>query len=447
MKRTTIIATLGPATSRISVIEKLARAGADVFRMNFSHGEKESHRESVLKIREVERRIGRPVGILMDLQGPKIRVGNMPAGGIVLRNRQELTIRPGNFMGSETEIPTTYRNLPSDVRQGNTILIDDGNIELKVMEVKGRVVNCRVVSGGRVVSHKGINLPGAPVSAPSLTKKDLEDLSFGLELGVDFVAMSFVRHAEDVVKLRKYIKKAGHDLPVVAKLERPEAIDELEEILEVTDHVMIARGDLGVEMAPERVPEIQKSIIEKANMRGKGVITATQMLESMIKTKRPTRAEASDVANAVFDGSGGVMLSGETAVGAYPVEAVEMMARIVTEAEKRVMRRPMIEPSRHLRETAGFSGAVAYSAVRAARELDAKAIFTFTQSGTTALLVSKYRPKCPVIGATMHQNIARRMSLYWGVYAVVARKISSIKSLVGDVDEVLLGTRLVKRGG
>jgi pyruvate kinase len=445
MKRTTIVATLGPASSKLSMVEKLVSAGADVFRLNFSHGEKEAHESVVKNIRTVEKRTGRPIGILMDLQGPKIRVGEMPAGGVVVQRRRELTISTRHFVGNETMVSTTYRNLPKDVKPGDTILIDDGNIELKVLGVRGEDVRCRVESGGKIVSHKGINLPGVPVSAPSLTKKDMEDLHFGLGLDVDFVAMSFVRHAEDIKILKSHIHKAGYDVPVIAKLERPEAISELDGILEVTDHVMIARGDLGVEMPPELVPEIQKSVIEKANMRCKGVITATQMLESMIKNKRPTRAEASDVANAVFDGSGGVMLSGETAMGTYPVEAVRMMSKIVTEAEKRVMKRPIIEPTKHLREAAGFSGAVAHSAARAARELNAKAIFTFTQSGTTALLVSKYRPVCPIIGATMSQRIARRMSLYWGVHSVVSRKISSVQSLVEDVDKMLLETRMVKK--
>jgi len=446
MRRTTIIATLGPASSGDEVLEQLIREGVDIFRLNFSHGDHEGHRKVVEKIRAGEKKYGRHVGILMDLQGPKIRVGRMPSEGVTLEAGNSVSIITRDIEGDSKTIPTTYEALVDDVNVGDLVLLNDGWIELKVTGKGSGKIDCQVEAGGWLGSYKGINLPGVPVSAPSLTEKDIEDLEFGLGLDVDFVAMSFVRGAEDMKKLKNRIRDRDRDVHVVAKIERPEAVRDIDAILEETDIVMIARGDLGVEMPPEKVPEIQKSIIEKANLRGRGVITATQMLESMISSPRPTRAEASDVANAVYDGTGSVMLSGETAVGSYPVQTVKMMSRIVEEAETRLTARPMMEPSAYLKNAAGFSGAVAHSAARAARELGAKAIVTFTQSGTTASLVSKYRPACPIIGATMRLEVARRMSLYWGVVSVLFDRVSSAESLVGDVDDKLLETDLVKKG-
>lgn len=444
-RKTTIVATLGPVSDSFEMIKKLSLAGVDVFRLNFSHGAYSAHEATVKNIRKAEKDLKIPIGIMMDMQGPKIRVGEMPPGGVILKPGARTEIVIDKRIGCEHTIPTTYKNLPNDVKPGDRILLNDGYLELRVLKKFEGRVECEVVCGGLLTSHKGINLPGVNVSTSALTKKDLSDLKFGLERGVDFVAMSFVRTADEVRNLKARIKKAGSHAHVVAKIERPEAVDNIDEIIRATDLVMIARGDLGVEMAPEVVPEIQKSIIEKVNNAGKGVITATQMLESMITNSRPTRAEASDVANAVFDGSGGVMLSGETAVGANPEEAVRMMARIAEQAERR-LRKNIMEPSANLIGDSGFSGAVAYMAASAAMELDATAIIAFTQSGTTARLISKYRPHCKVFGATMSIEMARRMSMYWGVTPVLFGKVFSMETLVGDVDTIMLKEGHLKKG-
>ncbi|MFA6450081.1 MAG: pyruvate kinase [bacterium] len=446
MKHTTIIATIGPASEKEETIEKLARAGVNVFRMNFSHGDYASHKKVFKAIRRVSEKLNSHIGILQDLQGPKIRVGLMAGGAAQIADGSELTIVTKEIEGNSCQISTTYKHLPKDIKAGDRILLDDGNLELTAIKAGKDYVCARVVHGGLLKSHKGINLPGVSVSAPSLTPKDLADMKYGLELGVDMLAISFVRKPEDIIQARNLIKKHGGDVPIVAKIERPEAIKNLKGILEATDCIMIARGDLGVEMPPEKVPELQKMMIEQANARGKGVITATQMLESMISNPRPTRAEASDVANAVYDGTGAVMLSGETAAGQFPVEAVEMMSRIVSEAEHRVVHKLMFEPTKFLVTAAGYSGAIAFAAARSARELGAKAIVAFTQTGTTAQLISKFRPECLIIGATLDERIARRMSLYWGVIPLVFKKIHNTETLVQDVDERMLQTKLVRRG-
>ncbi|HOC92878.1 MAG TPA: pyruvate kinase [bacterium] len=446
MRHTTIIATIGPVTESAEMIGKLINAGVDVFRMNFSHGDHSTHKKIFRSIRREAKNRGKYVGILQDLQGPKIRVGTMENGGAKLTSGAEVTIVTKEVIGNSEVISTTYKHLPKDVKKNDRILLDDGNLELKVLQTSKESVKCVVVDGGVLKSKKGINLPGVAVSSPSLTQKDISDLKLGLELGVDMVAVSFVRKPEDIDDARAHIRKAGADIPVIAKIERPEAIKNLKKILDKADAVMVARGDLGVEMPPERVPDLQKTIIREANERGKVAITATQMLESMIANPRPTRAEASDVANAVMDGTDAVMLSGETAVGAYPVEAVDMMSRICGESERHILNKLMIEPSRFLFSAAGFSGAVAYSAARTARELGAKGIVAFTQSGTTAQLVSKFRPECAVIGATLKEDVAYRMSLLWGVVPVVFDKVHKIESLVADVDEQLIQTKMFKKG-
>jgi pyruvate kinase len=445
MKRTTIIATIGPASEKPDMIEKLIHAGVDVFRMNFSHGDHETHRKVFNSIRATAKKLNKYVGIMQDLQGPKIRVGAMENGAVILKPRGEVTIVTHDAVGNSEIIPTTYKHLPKDVRKGDRILMDDGNLELQVLNAGKDSVRCRVVRGGTLKSKKGINLPGVPVSAPALTPKDLDDLEFGLSLGIDICAVSFVRYPEDIAKARAFINKHGRNIPIVAKIERPEGVQNLHGILAQADIIMVARGDMGVEMPPEKVPEIQKLMIRETNEHGKGVIVATQMLESMITNGRPTRAEASDVANAVYDGTGAVMLSGETAVGAYPVEAVQIMSRIVQEAERHIIHKPIMEPTKFLDAEAGFSGAIAYASARAARELNAKAIVVFTQSGTTARLVSKFRPACPIIGATLSETVARQMSIYWGVTPLLFKKIHNTETLVRDVDERLLKTKLARK--
>ena len=449
-KRTKIIATVGPASQSPKTLRAMIRAGVNVFRLNYSHGDAAEHRRTFETIRTTARGLDAFTAIMIDLQGPKIRVGNLSDGAMELEDGAEVSITTRRVRGGNGVISTTYKQLPGDVKPGDRILLDDGLMELRVLNVQDKDVLCEIIKGGTLKQHKGMNLPGVKISAPSLTRKDFSDLRQGLALGADFIAMSFVRSGEDMKKLRRRVNAAGNGPKpqLIAKIERPEAITKLDDILDHGDGVMVARGDLGVEMPPEQVPELQKWIIERANRRGKRVITATQMLESMVHSPRPTRAEASDVANAVLDGTGAVMLSAETSVGAYPVETVAMMVRIVRAAESRLLEHgadhfPPPRPDLHPHD---FSAPAADAAVRVANEVGARAVLAFTQSGTTAELVSKYRPRCIILGGTLHHHVARRMSLTWGVHPVLFDRVASTESLVADVDERLLQTKLVKWG-
>ncbi len=444
-KRTKIIATLGPSSNTAEIIETLIRNGVDIVRLNFSHGTHEEHARLISIVREISSKLGRPIGILQDLQGPKIRVGEIKDGEIFLKDGSHITITTEPALGTPESISTTYQALPQDVSPGDKILLDDGLLELRVLEVKEREVLCEVVHGGKLSSHKGINLPGIKLSTPSLTEKDKIDLQFGLEHNVDFVALSFVRHPMDVAELKKLIEDHGMDTPVVAKLEKPEALENLEDILSITDAVMVARGDLGVELSPEKVPIAQKEIIRRSIEKGIPVITATQMLESMRFHPQPSRAEASDVANAIFDGTDAVMLSGETASGAYPVESVQVMVRIIQEAERH---------SRELNEgflktvhsVGTFPDTVSEAACKAATELDAKAIVAFTQSGFTARLISKYRPITPIVAFAHTELVRTRLLLNWGVSTEIMENISSLDEMIQRVEESLLVQKRVKKG-
>jgi len=418
MRRTKVVATLGPASSDPKVLEALIRAGMDVARLNFSHGRHEEHRDRVKLVRETAERVGRSVACLQDLSGPKIRTGALaePAG-VLLKEGAEFVITTDEVLGTAERVSTTYRFMPQDVAPGHHILLDDGNIELEVVAVSGNDVKTRVVAGGLLKPKKGINLPGVKLSTPALTEKDRLDLEFGLSLDVDFVALSFVRRREDIVELRELLTQHGRpDLPIIAKIEKPEAVEVLSAILEVTDGVMVARGDLGVEVATEKVPTLQKEIIRAANLAGRVVITATQMLESMIEHPRPTRAEASDVANAILDGTDAVMLSAETATGAYPVESVATMARIAEYTERQLK----LSPNRRRSDLAAITGspvsrAVAMASCGAAEGLDAKCIVAFTESGATARLVSHFRPLVPVVAFTPSKRVRRQLAIAWGV--------------------------------
>ena len=409
----------------------------DVARLNFSHGTHREHDEVVNLLRKTSKEAGRPVAILQDLQGPKIRVGSISAGTARLENDAFFTLTTRAVPGDGTCASTNYGEIGRDVKVGDRILLDDGLIELGVVDVDSEKVRCQVIKGGVLHPHKGINLPGVAVSIPALTAKDREDLRFGMTLGVDYVALSFVRSPEDVAQIKEVIRKEGLDVPVIAKLEKPEAIDGLEGILDLADGVMIARGDLGVELSPERVPVLQKRIIEEANREKVLVITATQMLESMTVNPRPTRAEASDVANAIFDGTDAVMLSGETAVGEYPVPSVEMMARIVDQAEESLLSRRQIR-RRLDKPTLSFPEATAEAACLAAQDLGARAIVAFTQSGATARLISKYRPCCRVIGFTPNDRIVGRMAMYWGVEPRTLDHVVGIDEMLERLDDLLI---------
>jgi len=440
--RTKIVATLGPASNSSACIRTLITEGVDVFRLNFSHGDHAEHGRVLREIRRQAKALGASVCVLQDLQGPKIRTGKLKSGGqVYLETGRKTAITTRAIVGTAACFPTSYRALPGDVGRGDRILLDDGLLELRVTSVKDDTVNCRVVVGGPLREHKGINLPGVQVSAPALTPKDRRDLAFGLEAGVDAVALSFVRRASDIEALRRAVRRAGHDTPIIAKIEKPEAVAELDAILDAADGVMVARGDLGVEMAPERVPVLQKQIILKANRLGKPVIVATQMLESMIHSPRPTRAEASDVANAIFDMTDAVMLSGETAVGDYPVEAVTMMTRIAEAAEE-VVRKPHEEWG----GTLSVAAAVADAAVHAASESAAAALVVFTLSGSTARLLAQRRPACPIHAFSPTPIACRRLAMVWGVQPRPIAMARTVGRLSEDATQALLAEGAVKKG-
>ena len=446
MRRTKIVATVGPASRDRKVLESLAQAGVDVVRLNFSHGEHAQHLEVIHSVREISAALGRPIALLQDLSGPKIRTGRLKGGGPVeLRAGARLRITIDETIeGTAERISTTYDPLPRDVSSGDKILLDDGNLELKVIGASLDEVECEVVYGGLLKPNKGMNLPGVKLSTPALTEKDRRDLAFGIAHGVDYVALSFVRQAADVEECKALIKSHGGSAPVIAKIEKREAMNDLPSILEVTDGVMVARGDLGVELSTEEVPTLQKRIIARANAAGKVVITATQMLESMIEHPRPTRAEASDVANAILDGTDGIMLSAETASGAYPVESVATMARIALYTEEygsfgapaRVTGGP---PSMIARSLARVASTVA-------EELDCKLIVAFTESGATARLVSSYRPRAPIAAVTYNELTYRRLALWWGVVPVKSEFAPTTDEMIVRGEELLKRSGLVSSG-
>src|SRR5271154_2214874 len=439
-----IVCTIGPETRSPRMIDKLIRAGMDVARLNFSHGSHEEHAQTFAMLRTAAEKNKKSLAILADLQGPKIRTGALAGGGkVLLRTGQQFTITTARILGDSTRVSTVFLPLPREVKRGNRILLSDGLIELRVLAVKGREVLCRVVNGGELGQNKGINLPGVKLRVPALTPKDRADLQFALAQGADYIAVSFVRRAEDVLLAKSLIRRAKKDTPVIAKLEKPEAIDNLEAILRVTDGVMVARGDLGVEMNPERVPVVQKNIITRAREFRRPVITATQMLESMTENPRPTRAEASDVANAIFDGSDAVMLSAETASGKYPVEAVSMMARIIEEAEASIREFP--QPSSVL-ETFKVAESVAELVCHASRELHMKLIAVFTHSGFTARLVSRYRPLVPIVAFSPVAETRRRMALIWGALPRMIQDVQKVDGLAKVAEKRLLEERLVRKG-
>jgi pyruvate kinase len=424
------------------MIVQLVQAGMDVARLNFSHGTHEDHARTIKHVREASARLARPIGILADLQGPKIRTGTLQdRRPVQLVTGQRFTISIEPIAGTSLGVSTTYKRMARDVSRGDRILLGDGLIELQVLSTTSTQVVCKVVNGGLLGEHKGINLPGVKLKIPAVTPKDHEDLLFALEHGANFIAVSFVRSAKDVLQAKQAIARAKMNVPVIAKLEKPEAIDNLDEILEISYGVMVARGDLGVEMSPEKVPVVQKQIIVKACEARRPVITATQMLESMTQNPRPTRAEASDVANAVFDGSDALMLSAETASGAYPLEAVQMMDRIIREAEANNANVLRPGPAQfNIAETA--SELICH----ASEELHMKVIAVFTESGFTARLVSKHRPRRPIIAFSTIQETRRRLSLNWGVVPRTIAKVKNIEELVQYAEKRLLEEHLVKRG-
>jgi pyruvate kinase len=448
LRRAKIVATLGPALDDPDRLRAALAAGIDVVRLNFSHGTAEDHRERLDTVRQMGEDLGKTIGSLGDLQGPKIRLGKVPDPAIELTSGGEVILVSGQETLESYEedgvpvLPVVYEHLAKDVEAGAMILMDDGLLRLVVSSVQGDRVLARVVAGGPAKSRKGVNLPGVDVSAKSMTDKDREDVKTMIDIGVDWVAMSFVRRAEDVTEVQDLIRSHGGQQPLVSKLERPEAVDNLEEIVAVTDAIMVARGDLGVEVGPERVPAIQKEMIDLANQHSRPVITATEMLDSMIRSPRPTRAEASDVANAIFDGTDAVMLSGETAAGSYPVEAVRTMARIIEVAESAAERVRPIAPL-----TGNILGrVVAKASVQIADDVDAKAILVFSFSGASIQLVSKFRPKQPIIGFSSEQSTLNRLPMMWGVTGWKVAEKDQSNALIVAADEVCLEQGYGQRG-
>lgn len=444
--KTKIVATVGPASNNKDTLRKLILAGADVFRLNFSHGKHEDHEKVIHLIRELNKELGTYVGILQDLQGPKIRVQEVENNGVELLPGAKFTITTIQQLGTAEKASTSYQALPKDVKAGDAILIDDGKLELKVLSTDGVEVVTEVVYGGTLKSKKGINLPNTAVSAPSLTEKDMEDLLFGLKHQVDWVALSFVRKASDIEQLRKIVLEHNKHTKIVAKVEKPEAIANMDEIIASTDAVMVARGDLGVEIPNEEVPLIQKQLVRKCNVAGKPVIVATQMLESMIDNPRPTRAETSDVANAVMDGADCVMLSAESASGKYPVEAVKTMVRIIRNVEEKFSSLYNKDFGLDAGSSYYYSDQVIHAACELAKSTNAKAICSITGSGYSAFRISRHRPKSDIFIFTRHQHLLTRMSLLWGVRAYYYERNKSDDQTFDEIESILLENNHVRPG-
>jgi pyruvate kinase len=438
-RRAKIVATLGPSCNTIEVFRQLVRAGLDVARLNFSHGTHEQKAELIRMVRTVSKEERKPICILADLQGPKIRTGKLKGHKPVqLVAGKLLTITPREIEGTASLVSTTFTTLAENLEPGSRILLSDGLIELRVDHVKGVDVVCQIVNGGMLGENKGINLPGIPVKVPSLTAKDEEDLIFAIGQNVDTIAVSFVRTADDIRHVKNRLAALNSDAWIIAKLEKPQAVEHLDSILEVTDAIMVARGDLGVEVPPEKVPAIQKHIIRRAAEYRKPVITATQMLESMIENPRPTRAEASDVANAVYDGTDAVMLSGETAAGKYPVEAVAMMAKIVAETEYQIRTNSSHTALGHAPSVRlSIAETICECMSHAADDLDVAAIAIFTETGSTARLLSKYHPDPPIYALSPFESVINRCTLLWGTYPILCDRFHDTDKLVGMAEELL----------
>ncbi len=444
-RRTKIVCTLGPASSTRETISAMIEAGMDVARLNFSHGDHESHARLITAVREAEREAGRPIAIMGDLQGPNIRIGDLKEEAVELRPGDEIVLTKDQAPGDAQRMPVTVSRLIDDVPAGATLLLDDGYITLKVLDKTDVALRCTVVDGGLLKPHKGIIAPSVPLSGPALTDKDMEDLAFAAANGMDFLALSFVQSEMDVLLLKKKLTEHGAVIPVIAKIERAQGFEDLEDIIETADGVMVARGDLGLEMPAEEVPVLQKRIIRRCNETGTPVITATQMLESMITNSRPTRAEASDVANAVLDGTDAVMLSGETSVGKYPVGAVRIMARIIETTE----RYPAFHQeslSRSVERNSSIADGIGNAACTLARQVEAQVVISLTSSGRTARIVSKYRPSIPIIAVTDRAETLRHLVLVWGVRPVLIPQIKDTDSTLKGVKEELVKRGFVKRG-
>lgn len=447
MRKTKIICTIGPASESEEELRELMLAGMNVARFNFSHG---SHKEQLVKynrVLKVRKELGLPVATLLDTKGPEIRLRDFEGGKVELVSGQQFVLTTEEIMGTAERATISYKNLKNDINVGTTILIDDGLIEMTVEEIKGEDIVCKVINGGFVSNHKGVNVPGAILSMPYISEVDLADIIFGVEHGFDFIAASFVRTREDIQEVRKIVEDRGSKIKIIAKIENMQGIQNLEEIINVADGIMVARGDMGVEIPLEEVPILQKKMIKMAVAQGKHVITATQMLESMIKNPRPTRAEATDIANAIYDGTTAIMLSGESAAGLYPVEAVKTMSRIAERAEQDIDYRGRMQRVKEDRqETPDITTAISYATCSVASDLKAAAIITVTMSGFTANMIARYKPGCQIIGCTLDEKVYRQLNLLWGVNPVMIQKEQTTDALFEEAVFKAKQAGLVKTG-
>jgi pyruvate kinase len=446
MRKTKIVCTIGPSSESLPALKQLIAAGMNVARLNFSHGDYEEHGNRIKNIRQACQELNKTVAILLDTKGPEIRTGKLKEESYELVQDEHIVLTTEEIIGDNKRISVTYKDLPRDVQVGSTILIDDGLIGLSVVDIRGSEIECRIVNGGTIKSKKGVNVPGVRISLPGITEKDASDIIFGIQQGVDFIAASFVRKASDVLEIRQLLEEhnASH-IQIISKIENQEGVDNLDEILEVSDGLMVARGDLGVEIPAEEVPLVQKLMIKKCNYVGKPVITATQMLDSMQRNPRPTRAEASDVANAIFDGTDAIMLSGETAAGKYPVESVLTMSRIAERAESALEYREMFLRQSTAQQTT-ITEAISQSVANSALDLDARAIITPTESGYTARMVSKYRPKAPIVAVTPNEQVVRRLSLVWGVLPIKGEHVPNTDDLFQHAVDNAIKAGLIRLG-
>jgi len=445
MRKTKIICTIGPASEKAETLKHMIEAGMNVARLNFSHGSHEEHRLRMLAVREAARACNKPVAIMLDTKGPEIRTGKLKNGKIKLEGGQRFVLTTREIIGDENEVAISYPHLPEEVKKGTTILLSDGLINLQVEESNQPDIVCRVINGGELGERKGVNVPGVRIALPFLSEKDIADINFGIDNQVDFIAASFVRSAQDVIDIRRVLELRGADIDIIAKIESQGGVDNLDEIVRVADGVMVARGDLGVEIPVEEVPLVQKTIIEDCSQVGKMVIIATQMLESMINNPRPTRAEVSDVANAIFDGADAIMLSGESAAGKYPVEVVQTMARIASRAEKALPYQDMLRQKRPQR-TPSVTDAISYATCTAAMNLGASAIITATRTGFTAKMASKYRPQAQIIAATHEPRIMKKLALVWGVQPVLIRETEGTDQLFEESIKTALEGGYINNG-
>lgn len=445
MRKTKIVCTIGPASESVETLKVLMEEGMNVARLNFSHGNHEEHQARIEAIRKAAAETGKNIAILLDTKGPEIRTGDLEVDSVELKDGELLILTSDHILGSEQRVSITYPGLVNDVKPGDTILIDDGLIGLTVEKTEPNNIYCRIRNGGTLKSKKGVNVPGVKIKLPGITEKDAQDIEFGIRLGVDFIAASFVRKAEDVLEIRKILEDHGADIQIISKIENQEGVNNADEILSISDGLMVARGDLGVEIPAEEVPIVQKDLIRKCNDAGKPVITATQMLDSMQRNPRPTRAEASDVANAILDGTDAIMLSGETAAGKYPIEAVRTMNRIALRTEAALTYQEILNTRSGDKQTT-IPDALSQAVANVAFDLDATAIITSTESGHTAKMVSKFRPKAPIVAVTPHERVCRKLALVWGAIPLRSEGADSTDEMLDVAVRTALNAGVVKRG-